>query len=162
MTFDTRAGIRYAAAYLGKLALLALALVAIAVYLLMSLYSALPDDVTGGEVAGIGMEALVRGAMFLPLLVPAFLAGGSPEGSAGRLVWRMVLNACLVCVAFLAVGGLSYEITDVAVDRSKGIVMDVLALSLDARAVSALLMVIPACSVIDAILEYRSGRKEAV
>ena len=155
MTLDIRGGARYASIYLVKLLAILLAIGVLALYLLYSVYSVFPDAVWDADGSALATEALVRFMMFLPLLIPAFLVGCFEPGTTHRLIMRILLNLGLMTVTLTITGDLSYEIHDILVDESSGITIGTMGMELDVTMLGLLLLTIPVCSVLDALMEYR-------
>ena len=106
------------------------------------------------------MSALVVRALTYvpPLLVTvplAFVAGYFPAGSRNRLVARLALNAYLIMVTLLITSDFSFTLEDVRLVESPDIFADTISLSVDARLAGCVLLLIPACSVADALIEAR-------
>ena len=154
MEGDMGRGIRYAGLYALKLAVMVVAVLALCWYLLDLYLSTVPSDV-GADVSALVVRALTYVPPLLVTVPLAFVAGYFPAGSRNRLVARLALNAYLVVVTLLITSDFSFTLEDVRLVESPDIFADTISLSVDARLAGCVLLLIPACSVADALIEAR-------
>lgn len=152
-----RGAVRYTVAYALRLVAMAALVLALVLYVLYMFRSSYPDSLPG--MGGLADTAVRYVLPFLPLLALAVPTGYYPSGTRSRLAWRLVLNAYLVVAVLVTTGGMRYVFDDFVADASTGSVLSGLTVSLDISVVSALMMLIPVCSVLDAVLEYREWRR---
>ena len=158
MDGDAGRGIRYAGLYALKLTVMVVAVLALCWYLLDLYLSTVPSDV-GADVSALVVRALTYVPPLLVTVPLAFVAGYFPAGSRNRLAARLALNAYLVVVTLLITSDFSFTLEDVRLVESPDIFADTISLSVDARLAGCVLLLIPACSVADALIEARYTEK---
>ena len=158
MDGDTGRGIRYAGLYALKLTVMVVTVLVLCWYLLDLYLSTVPSDV-GADVSALVVRALTYVPPLLVTVPLAFVAGYFPAGSRNRLAARLALNAYLIMVTLLITSDFSFTLEDVRLVESPDIFADTISLSVDARLAGCVLLLIPACSVADALIEARYTEK---
>ena len=157
---DRDPGIRYCARYLARYILASIAVALFLAYIALSVSGALegdPWDVLSAMMDGVVGTLSVKWVLAaVPMTVLAFLVGANGEGSTGRLVLRIVLNVYLAVLMVLVSSDPEYIFGTVPVGDAVSI--GSMTIGMDALPITVLLLIIPASSMIDAVLEYREGR----
>ena len=127
--------------------------------LLVRLGASLPDPGFASipDLANTAVRYLIP---FIPTLALAFIVGTQPEGSNRRLLARIILNVYLSLIILVFAAELEYSIRNTVISIDPPLSAETLSMSVRYDTISLLLMCIPICSVIDAVLEYIQNRSE--
>lgn len=161
MEGDMKGAVRYAGLYAVRLAIMAAVILLLCWYLLDTYLATLPSDPASGssglaaDVSGLATRVLVYIPPLILTIPIAFVAGYFPIGSRNRLAVRMVLNVYLIIMTLFITSDLSFTLEDIQLLESPGIYADTISLSVDARLAGCILLLIPVCSMADAVLEHR-------
>lgn len=148
--------VRYSLMYSSRMILAFALVLSMVVVLLGQFYDAVPD--AGGPPTIDLVKASIGSLVpFIPIPLMAYYAGCQCPNSRKRLVSRIVLNAYLVVSIVMFSDSLSYSIQDLTVSEGLSITTDRITMSLDVTMLTLPLYTIPACSVLDAILESRKA-----
>lgn len=152
-----RSGFRYAGSYGLRLAAFFLIIVVLAVMMLLRFGASLPDR-SSVDTADLVMTALGYTLPFMPILILAFIAGYVSDDARRRLATRIILNIYLSLVILVLIDEIGYSLRDVILSSNPPISAEYLSMEVRYGRISLLLMCIPVCSVIDAVLEYLQNR----
>ena len=155
----TKEATRYAGLYALRLIVMIVVLLVLCWYLLDTYAATLPSD-TDADIMGLASRIFVYVPPLLLTIPLAFVAGYFPVGSMNRLISRMILNIYLIIVTLFITSDLSFTLEDVQLLKSPDIYADTISLSVDAKITGYILLLIPTCSMVDALLEYRCGKNE--
>ncbi len=92
----------------------------------------------------------------IPIGILSFLVGWSHPGTGNRLTFRILLNVVLTVLLLFA--GISSTYGSASIGSGEILELTDMVLDMGALPISLFLLVIPACSVMDAVLEYRENR----
>lgn len=155
MSDPVRNGVRYSALYCVRFMVFLALLMILSAYLLGSFYDAI------GAPGEVPSDVLSIAAGMLPPLLPipflAFLAGCMVPGTGRRLASRLVLNAYLAVAIVIISGDIGFALEDVAM--SADVTADEIGMTVDPAVIGALMLSIPACSALDAVVEHLSRRE---
>lgn len=148
-----KSGLAYMRSYGLRLLLFFICIMVAASILLMRLGASLPDPGSASisDLAKTSVKYLIP---FIPTLALAFIVGTQPEGSRRRLLARIFLNVYLSLIILVLAAELEYSIKDTVISTDPPLSAETLSMSVRYDMISLLLMCIPVCSVIDAVLEY--------
>ena len=94
----------------------------------------------------------------IPVGILSFLVGWSHPGTKNRLICRILLNTVLATLLLYA--GISSSYGAESIGQDGVFELTDLMISMGAMPVALFLSIIPVCSVVDAVLEYRESRDE--
>lgn len=150
---DRRAGARYAAVYTLRIILL-YAIVAVICIVFLGRFSHTVESAATGSGSGFNwVPWAVRFMVPIALVIPmAFMAGCYSPGDKRRLYWRLAVNVYMMAAIFVIAGDVSYTADSMTVG-STGTYAENVTLHVDTDGLLVALLVVPALSVADALLE---------
>ena len=149
-------GLKYAALYAIRIVILMVVVVALAWLLLDMFLRTLP-----GSVPADTGDILVSAIGYIPVIIPvipmAFVAGFFTPGTTSKLAMRVIMNLFLVAVTLFLTSDLAFSMQNLVLSSGPDVVAETIGLTMDASVAGYLLLLIPICSMIDAVIEYRDG-----
>ncbi len=149
-------GLRYAALYAIRTVILVVVVVALAWLLLDMFLRTLPGSVPV-DTGDILVSAIGYIPVILPMIPMAFVAGYFAPGTKSKLVMRVIMNLFLVAVTLFLTSDLAFSMQNLVLRSGPDVVAETIGLTMDASVAGYLLLLIPICSMIDAVIEYRDG-----
>ncbi len=143
-----------AAKCVARILLVAVLAIVCAVYLMIQVEEAFPDAHIV-DIGGIAARSAVYIAPLIPLVPVSFIAGYADEGSRVRLVVRIASGIYLAGAILLLSSDLWYSVADAPLIDAYGATMESARMSVGYRSIGVVLLILPACSIADAALEYR-------
>ncbi len=149
-------GLKYAALYAIRIVILMVVVVALAWLLLDMFLRTLPGSVPA-DTGDILVSAIGYIPVILPVIPMAFVAGYFAPGTTSKLAMRVIMNLFLVAVTLFLTSDLAFSMQNLVLSSGPDVVAETIGLTMDASVAGYLLLLIPICSMIDAVIEYRDG-----
>ena len=147
--------IGYSIRYIARYTLGSAVVASLMIYLVWRLSSSAGMPMTSVLDGSSGM-VLKWMLTVIPVGILSFLVGWSHPGTENRLICRILLNTVLATLLLYA--GINSSYGTESIGFGEVLELTDMVLNMGALPISLFLLIIPACSVLDAVLEYRENK----